>query len=66
MLLLKTTFHLRSDLQWDDVYNKCIFPWINGSENKTTRQKNYAGLLRVLPRNLNFSEKKENTHVPSK
>ena len=61
MLLLKTTFHLRNDLQWDDVYNKCIFPWINGSENKTTRQKNYAGLLRVLPRNLNFSEKKENT-----
>lgn len=61
MLLLKTTFHLRSDLQWDDVYNKCIFPWINGSENKTTRQKNYAGLLRVLPRNINFKDKVENS-----
>ena len=61
MLLLKTTFHLRSDLQWDDVYNKCVYPWINGSENRSTRQKNYAGLLRVLPRNINFKGKAENS-----
>lgn len=60
MLLLKTTFHLRADLQWDDVYNKCIYPWINGSENRSTKQKNYAGLLRVLPRTLCLEEKSEN------
>lgn len=57
MLLLKTTFHLRNDLKWSVVYDKCIYPWINGSMNKRTKQKNYAGLLRVLPHTVDFEKK---------
>lgn len=59
MLLLKTSFSLRPDLLWEDLYKKSIYAWINGSENKKTNVKNYAGLLRVLPRTINLEEKKE-------
>lgn len=57
MLLLKTSFHLRSDLKWSQIYEKCVYPWINGSENKKTGKKNYADLLAVLPHKVDFENK---------
>ena len=57
MLLLKTTFHLRNDLKWAQIYEKCVYPWINGSENKKTGKKNYADLLTALPRKIDFEAK---------
>lgn len=57
MLLLKTSFHLRNDLKWSQIYEKCVYPWINGSENKKTGKKNYADLLAVLPRKVDFENK---------
>ena len=63
MLLLKTSFHLRNDLKWSQIYEKCVYPWINGSENKKTGQKNYADLLMVLPRKVNFENKASDKHV---
>ena len=56
MLLLKTSFHLRNDLKWSQIYEKCVYPWINGSENKKTGKKNYADLLKVLPRKVDFEK----------
>lgn len=61
MLLLKTTFHLRNDLKWSTIYEECIYQWINNSEDKRTRKKNYAGLLKVLPHKVNFDDKTEDT-----
>ncbi|MCQ2053929.1 MAG: hypothetical protein MJY82_01395 [Fibrobacter sp.] len=55
MLLFRTSFNLRSDLPWEKVYNECVYPWINGSENKKTGQKNYA-ILRRLPRTVDFKQ----------
>ena len=57
MLLLKTTFHLRNDLKWSLIYEKCVYPWINGSENKKNGKKNYVDLLSVLPRKVDFENK---------
>lgn len=57
MLLLKTSFHLRGDLQWGDLYTKCIYTWINKSEDHNTHIKNYAGLLRILPKKIDVVEK---------
>jgi len=57
MLLLKTSFHLRSDLKWSQIYEKCVYPWINGSENKKKGEKNYADLLSILPRKVDFENR---------
>lgn len=48
MQLLKTSFALRSDLRWSDVY-ECVYAWISESENRKNHRKNYADLLKELP-----------------
>lgn len=57
MQLLKTAFLLRNDLRWsEDVYQSCIYKWIDGSENHQLKQKNYSELLTKLPRNIDFEK----------
>jgi len=54
MQLVRTSFNLRSDLRWsEDVYEECIYAWINGSGTKY--KKNYEALLRVLPRHIDIN-----------
>lgn len=55
MQLLKTLINLRSDLSWSAIYNDCIYPWLNGSEDKQGR-KNYAALLKKLPSKLEIKD----------
>lgn len=56
MLLLKTSINLRNDLPWNDLYSKCIYPWLNGSINKKTGKKNYERLLRKLKPEMDIKE----------
>lgn len=56
MLLLKTSINLRNDLPWNDVYSKCIYPWLNGSVNKRTGKKNYERLLRKLTPKIDIKD----------
>ena len=61
MLLLKTSFYLQKNLDWNTIYKDCILPWIKGSENRKTKQKNYEKLLKILPAEIDFQKKPMNT-----
>ena len=56
MQLVRTSLNLRSNVPWSILYKECIYAWLDGSKNKRTGEKNYAAILRKLPRSIDFQK----------
>ena len=69
MQLIRTSFNLRSNMPWDELYQDCIYEWI-GSSRDERGKRYYEHLFRKLPRQIEriISEirvicgKKDNSH----
>lgn len=56
MQLIRTSFNLRSNMPWDELYQDCIYEWI-GSSRDERGKRYYEHLFRKLPRQIDFDEK---------
>ena len=54
MQLIRTSFNLRSDIPWNEVYRNCIYPWIASYKEPRTNKRLYDKLLRKLPLSIDF------------
>ncbi len=55
MQLIRTSFNLRSDMPWDELYRECIYAWLGSSKDERGKRY-YEHLFRKLPRDIDFNE----------
>lgn len=59
MQLLRTSFNLRGNLPWKEIYESCVRAWIFNNRDEKTKKQRYPRLLEKMPRSIDFAKNPE-------